>query len=786
MRTRRFGFELYCELKSGVLTHPTERNVIPSRTEHARDPLLGTRRERLVWAAAIAIVVSVVYGLVLAVDPRFFYIDDTESGAVPNWLQLGRIMREGEFPSLVLDQWMAGNYPVEGQGGLWNPVQMAINYVSPSIDDLSMLATGVKLAFSIVLAFGVYRVALAYGARPSWAAVAATSAPFVGFTLFFENTSWVTALIGTAWIMNAWASSISYARGRSGPLFPFVFLYLAISVGYVHAAVMAGVMVGSVAIGEWVFQKQWRPAARVAAVGIAAAACGAITFLPGVLTSSVTWRSGDEGTFNDNFLTAPWSETLTASIPSSVTSIESWSGETTASPVTYIAWFLVPALAFIAWRRVPEALRELTAPLILLVFVLVFTAGPSDIGPIRWPARVLPFVAIVALILVLVLVSRYGTWRQLRPRLLAAGLLTFVLVLRAGSSGPELFGRHLVSGLLILVVGGLVVLLASRVSTRAASALLIVTVAPVAMYQVASYDPPFDKWWLPTSQSEAKAQFPQWDGATLQLGNRELTETSADDAEDPGLPWHSQVYGNSAKIMGLDYVNAYTPVGFLDFANLLCFEHEGSTCSDAFRRLFQTEPYTGKTFADLMRLDRVVLQKVQYPMADAQSPPPGWEWTTPPTSDSQRQTYVLERVAGLIPDDTGRVVATVGAEAAPLDSSAASENVRVSSARGGSIVFARLAWPGYTATLNGEPLQTKGLAGIFLYVDVPPGTSDADLAIEFSPPGQKLGLAGIAGGLLLLLVLVVLDVRRRRSDGRMIEDTSAPSTREPRTSSANS
>jgi len=756
--------------------------VILSRTEHTHSSALGSRKERLAWGAAAAVVVVVGYLLVLTVDPRFFYIDDTESGAVPNWLQLGRIMREGQFPSLVLDQWMSGNYPVEGQGGLWNPVQMAINYISPSIDNLTLLATAVKLGFSIVLAWGVYRVALAYGSRPSWAAVAGASAPFVGFTMFFENTSWITALIGTAWIMNAWASSVSYARGRSGPLLPFAFLYLAISVGYVHAAVMAGVMIGSVAIGERVFQREWRPALRVAAVGIAAAACGLITFLPGVLTSSVTWRSGEEGTFNDNFLTAPWSETLTASIPTAVTSIESWSGETTASPVTYIAWFLVPALAFIAWRRVPEALRELTAPLILLVFALVFTAGPSDIGPIRWPARILPFVAITALILVTTLVSRYGTLERFRPRLLAASLLTVILVLRAGSSGPELFGRHVVAGILIAVFGALALFLAHRFSTRATAALLLVTIAPIAMYQVASYDPPFDKWWLPTTQSEAKAQFPHWEGATLQLGNRALTEVSADSADDPQLPWHSQVYGNSAKVLGLDYVNAYTPVGYLDFSNLLCLQHEGSSCPDAFRRLFQTEIFTGKTYADLMRLDRVVLQKNQYPLANAQPAPPGWTWVRPPTADSERQIYVLERVDGLIPDDIGRVVATVDATAASQSSTADSEKVTVSSPTGGSVVFARLAWPGYSATLNGEPLQTKGLGDIFLYVDLPPGTDNAELEISFRPPGQRLGLVGIAGGLLMLAVLVGVDVRRRRSERASttlsIEDITDPDATE--------
>lgn len=77
-------------------------------------------------------------------------------------------------------------------------------------------------------------------------------------------------------------------------------------------------------------------------------------------------------------------------------------------------------------------------------------------------------------------------------------------------------------------------------------------------------------------------------------------------------------------------------------------------------------------------------------------------------------------------------------------------------------MFSRLAWPGYTATLNGEELQTKGLADIFLYVDLPPGTENADLQITFRPPGERLGLAAMAGGTLLLVGLVVLDVRRRR------------------------
>ncbi len=444
------------------LVHPPVRPGDPLTLELPAP----TRRERWSWGGAVVpAVVCLAFFAIVTVDPRYFYVDDTESGAVGNWVQLGHLMREGQFPSLVLDQWMAGNYPVEGQGGLWNPVQIFINYIAPSVDDLALLATLVKLAFAIILGWGVYRVCLEYGARPYWAAVAGSAVPFAGFTLYFEYPSWVTSVIGMAWVVQAWASGIRYARGRSGPIPVFVFLYLAISVGYVHAALMAGVTVGgALMVGEYIRSPQWRTTVKLGLVGIAAAACGAITFLPGLLSSAVTWRTGEEGTFNDNFLTAPWSETLTASIPSSVSSIESWTGETTYAPITYIAWFAIPALAFIGWRKAQRSLRELvTPPLLLLAFILLFTAGPSDIGQIRWPARLLPFVAVFSLVLLGgVLLSRFGTLDKLRSRVTAAALIVFVLMIRASSSGPQYFIRHLTWAVVIIAVGALAIYLGRR------------------------------------------------------------------------------------------------------------------------------------------------------------------------------------------------------------------------------------------------------------------------------------------------------------------------------------
>ncbi|WP_249353462.1 hypothetical protein [Rhodococcus sp. Q] len=717
-------------------------------------------------------VVFLGFVLILTIDPRYFYVDDTESGAVGNWIQLGHLMREGQwFPTLVLDQWMAGNYPVEGQGGLWNPVQMAINYAAPSVDNLALLATAVKLGFSIVLGWGVYRVAMEYGASPAWAAVAGAAAPFGGFTLYFEDPSWVTSLIGMAWVVQAWASGVRYARGRSGPLPLFAFLYLAISVGYAHSALMAGVLIGCLMIGEYLYQRRLRPSLLLGGVGVAAAACGAVTFLPGMLSSSVTWRTGEEGALNDNFLTAPWSETFTASIPSSVSSIESWTGETTTAPITYIAWFAIPALAFIAWRKAQPAMREFSGAILLLAFILLFTAGPSDIGQIRWPARLLPFVAVISLVLLAALLSRYGTTRPLRPRLVAAGLIILVLVLRASSSGPQYFGRHVMWGVLIAVFGALALYLARRFGDRAVAALLIATILPVLLYQVSTYPQALNKWYLPTSQSEAKEGFPDFEGTTLQLGSRSLIRI---DAESTELPWQSQVYGNYAKDLDLTYVNAYTPVGHRWFSAMLCMEFDGSTCPNALENVLTVDPYTGRSFADLMLVDRIVLQDKQYPDAADNPPPAGWTWVSVP-APAASQVHVLERIAGPVSTQAGRVSATVGTEVVPESAEVDSERLRVTAPDGGSVVFARLAWPGYTATLNGAPLQTKGLGDMFLMVDLPPGTTDAELVIDFRPPGQRLGFAAAGFGLVLIVALSGLYYFRDRPRYRVRTTDQVPS-----------
>ena len=86
-----------------------------------------------------------------------------------------------------------------------------------------------------------------------------------------------------------------------------------------------------------------------------------------------------------------------------------------------------------------------------------------------------------------------------------------------------------------------------------------------------------------------------------------------------------------------------------------------------------------------------------------------------------------------------------------------------SAEQGGQLVFSMLAWPGWTAELEGEPLSvTRSDAGL-LTVTLPAGARGT-VDLTHRPPGLTVGLlgAGVGGVIGLVLALVGWRSWRRR------------------------
>ncbi len=697
------------------------------------------------------------YAAVLLANARHFYTDDTEAQYVPMWVMLGNQLRQGRFPALVPWEWMAGNYSLE-EAGLYNPPQLLVHFLAPSMDDVALYATLVKLVFSIIAGLGVYRICLAYGARAPWSAVAGVAFPLSGWFLFFDQASWMTSHTATAWLVNAWASAVLYARGRGGPIPLFVFLYLTLTVQYAFPAVEAALMIVAVAAGEYLHQRDPLPPARVLLAAGCAALAALVANLPGILSSQVTWR-GNAKIHNDPFLTVPWSESLNASLPSTTPAFTAWWGHVQPLPMVYIAWFLIPALAFVAWRAAAESAREFSGIAFFAVAVLMWTAGPGAIGPLRWPARVLPMLAIALLVLVCVLLSRHGVFESSRRRAAAAATLVGLLFIRSFSAAPQLVLRHLLAVAAVLALGAAAIWLARHRGITAACVLTLAAMFPIAFVQVHTAPPTPLSYNFPERRSTMMAAFPDFDGRTLQLADRALL--LPEDKSVSGA-YGSLAIGNYAKNLGLEYVNGYTPIGHAAFAGLLCMAWDGSTCADAYRRAFEVEAGTGRTIVDLMKVDRVVLHAAQYPNVRDQAAPAGWRWADYP--GHERYIRVLERVGGPISDRNGMIADTEGVIATATANDTFDTTARVTSPAGGRVVLSRLNWPGHRITLNGKEIPFTTVAKTFIAVDIPANTENAELVLSWRPPGWEVAIAGAATGLMGIGLLHWSYLRQRRRD----------------------
>ncbi len=95
--------------------------------------------------------------------------------------------------------------------------------------------------------------------------------------------------------------------------------------------------------------------------------------------------------------------------------------------------------------------------------------------------------------------------------------------------------------------------------------------------------------------------------------------------------------------------------------------------------------------------------------------------------------------------------------------------------------MARLAWPGYTATIDGKPVEVQdGEAGL-IKISVPPGSHVLDL--KFTAPGLRLGWIVLFGATLIVLAqsvwLWIINRRRRRAATTATEAESPEDSAEP-------
>ena len=711
------------------------------------------------WAL-LTLATSVVAALVpLVHERRFYFFGDTQIGAFGQWYHLGQQLRAGHWPLFDPQVWAAGNFVAEGQWGLFSPLTALIGLLATLTPNAVVFATLVKISLLVAGSLGTYALARSYRASPPAAYVAGVASGLGGATLYLESPSWVTGQMTWALLPLFWWQlrrvAIPLADRSDGvlrwasPAAVLVLGWLIVSVGYVYGTLYI-VLVGVATIIDCALSRRWGGALRVVMVGVICGLLAVTVYLPGVLTAPVTTRLGFE-IISDGRLQGTLSGVMTSMLPFTART----------QPTAYIAWFL-PLLVWVRVDRLRPVVRDLTGLLLVLLVMLMWLLGPNQVGPIRWPMRVLPIVTLLVVLTVMIVLSRAGAPRPSVRRLVAALSVAFVAGYLTVSRTWE--ARSLIALATGLVLVGLTITWAilrarggagpegTHRRTTAALAFVAVWGVVVLAVQLQAFPSPSSQDRnMPAATSAYARPASAAQGDTIAIGNIEKVLV-ADPAASRDFLMASSWYLSPHPVQ-----STYTTIGYETYTKRFCVLYSGNLCPRGLTALMETDPSTGSVRADLLSVSTLQLLRKDFSAARLDKPPAGWHV-------AYRSTYAVTWVRDrVLPPAGGVTWASDGVRVSETSRDARSVTFTVDQvpAGGGRVVLSRLQWPGYTAT--GASLVDP-TDGYLVTVAVPAGAAGQQVTVSFSPPGWGLELVTLgAAAFLALGWVVVAAVRRRRS-----------------------
>lgn len=680
-------------------------------------------------------------------EPRYFFWDDTQLGAFGQWYGLGTELLSGNVPILAPGYWQGSNYLAEGQWGIWNPLTWLIAVGTHTVDNATIYSTLVKVAFLLILATGAFLLAREYGAAPWWSALAAFTVTMGGQTIFMDAPSWVTGLQNVAlFALSWWALKRHVERGAS-PFAFFAFAYLLTTFGYVFGVIELALLLVLFLVSA-LLERSWTAARRTLVLGVFSALLTVVVYLPGLLTSPVTSRSGSD-IINDQFLNLDLGDLATSPITTATSSVRGYWGDLVPVPLQYVTWLLPLLVFFLPVARC--VVRDLMIPLAVLLVTLAFVLGPSVIGPIRYPARMMPYAVLAIAVIFAVIASRASRAPVGRGRLWLALSLTGVAAWLAWAAQPSSWPWVILAGVLqaALIVWAFG-LRGDRAATKARTpqrlaAILLVGSLVVLAPQVVRYaSSPLGNFNVPSSVSAMHAVGDDLAEGVMTVGD--VYSLQADPAA-----YEESLLANLWYLTGKGAAGVYTVLPFTAFSDDLCIDLRGSTCPEALDRLFEDEEHP---LADDMALNTVIVIKGEGLQTEPEAPR-GWTVTERDHTWLLQRDEPVESAGGIVRTSDGVHVSTVARDATSV-------TVRVDqvSAGGGEIVLSRLAWPGYTTT--GGWLEDPE-RGYLLTIGLAESDEGTEITVRFQPPGWVAEvIAAALAGVIGVGWTVWYAVRRRR------------------------
>jgi len=703
-------------------------------------------------------------------DRRFYLADDNVSSWMPTSRRIGELLLDGRSHLMDPEMWWSGNFVASARYGIWNPLIVALDVTALQMDDFAAAMLIVTLIYLLILASGTYLLACEYGADRWPAALAGLVVSTGGWTLWMDATWWTPQLTSMAFTPFFWLAARRLARGVGSPIWLLLAGWMLVTAGNPYSNIVVFVII--VAVGVECFDRRnaqnRRNVIALAASLVSIALVALFVYLPFRITAPVGWR--EAGIENNEWWSPGLGDLFLLSSPTATPFVPHFGRDILKFPAAYLSWFVLPLAPWLAWRTVRR--RSVVGLAIFCAVFVLLALGPSSFWLFRWPFRLVPYVYLpIAIGFAVLLSAPLRSDRRARLATITAGIIAVGAYL-AWAEVPTNTWGHVAAAVFAGIALTGVILAEAKLPGTIGPVLMVGTLAVLGVQlQLHALNGSVSDLALPLNASFYEENFTErYEGTVIQIA---AYDKIAPQDRNLGGAYSDVTIGSMSAAAGLDGLNTYSGIGFSAFSDALCMRFDGAMCADAWERLWKVDDAgtttsttsntsatsattTSSPLADLLGIDTVVVQRTVLDTAEADAPP-GWQ----------------------IQEITDHVVVWIRSEAKPWPQSRLSatdgpvvidsvepaeahrETVVVSRHDPGvaTLTFARLAWPGYEASIDGRPLTIgSGTAGL-LTVELPNDVDGGTITLTWWPPNWRRVLAVLVLG---LLVGIATDIGWRR------------------------
>jgi 4-amino-4-deoxy-L-arabinose transferase and related glycosyltransferases of PMT family len=703
---------------------------------------------------------ATVVGSLYLSNRDFWHVDDAVNEFGPYVGEIGRMLSHGEWPTLTARSFVGGNQLIDFNRSPLHP----LTWVAAGLLHFLGFHRGaiVFAAVLVALAFlGGYVLGRALAIKPILSYLMAASYATAPMFLYIYAADWWNGALSTVcfvWAGAALARAMRHPDGRSAVLLGLgvAMVFLA---GWPHGD-LALVLVGAMALAIGLFGPSplVGPGRRLrwAASLLIPAVLGALIALPAYAEyfAASGYLARANGLDNaDNFLVPSVWQILSVADPLGGDFWSVFGGYRYWDiPIGFVTLAAYLAVFFVRVDR--KVLRS--APVLIAaaaaIALLLATQTPSQLGPTRWPFRFLPLAGLAVLTVVTLVIDRgrlVMTRFRLGAAILTLGAVTLVSAWRIEQPTHDSLRAIWLPVVLFCLVSLVLIGLSRR--QRLPEAAAVLTVIGIVMMLVGAPSAGLGGRYvqaanLPTKTQLAKVASAAGDGMIL------VTEL--------GLGFSpATTVGTRALLGGTAVFNGYDPVSYI-----------------AYDRTFH--PLTAHGLVDESVLDYLTAARPDWgecglvaagitAVATSSDPVTGRHAALArcgfvKLSDNHRGAALFSRKSTV--QAGGPTIALGGASFDSVQTRDQEVTVKVRSGNSpATLIFSRLAWPGYSAELDGRPLEVSSVEGYLLSVDLP-ASADGELRLSYQPISWPVApLIALAALAALITVAAVFGGRRTRT-----------------------